>query len=520
MDLADGVSKLYSPSAWGHLFHNLDHDEALGGGSAGPGKSFVLLMDPFQQIAIEHERCLPEDQPHPLLEQLMGPEWKKYLIPWGSSMGWALHLRRSAPELRDNLRRAHRIFPLIDPGVKWNENKSTFTFSSGYQYTFGQCHDSGDWASYLGFEFTYIGWDELVTFEEEQYDQINTRLRTADPVLRKLLKIRAMTNPMMVRPKGATYSVKDPNWVRRRFVDPAPDGKVTLKRVTKRRDGREVVYRIIYIPATLYDNPSQEFIDEYEARLLNAKPHIRQALLYGNWYMKEGAYYGDVWNKTIHVCRPFKIPRDWPKWRSMDWGFKMPGCVHWWAMDEDGNIYCFREMPFQGKTAKDAAVAIKQIEEGYKLVKNGRSMLSGPADTQLWEQRGDSTKGKAQEMEEEGVSWVRAKKGPGSRIRNAELLYDRLADHESGTTTPGIVFFEGCSEVIKLITSIVEDPNNPEEPADGDDDHALDSCWYSCSYASHGRAGIGWRDLDSDDLDKEDKPAAKRGRWGYGSQVM
>lgn len=521
MSIEEAKQALYQPSAWGHTYHSLDHNEALGGGSAGPGKSFVLLMDPFQQIAVEHERCLPVGYDHPALQSVMGDDWEKYLIPWGTSVGWAVHLRRSAPELRDTLRRAHNLFPQIDPKVKWNENKSTFTFASGYQFTFGQCHDSGDWASFLGFEFTHIGFDELVTFEEEQYDQIITRLRTSDPVLRKMLKIRAMTNPMMQRAKGATYSIKDPNWVRRRFVDPAPEGKTTLKSVSKRRDGREVVHRIIYIPATLYDNPSKEFIEDYEARLLNAKPHIRRALLYGDWYTTVGSFYGEVWNKNLHVCKPFKIPKEWPKWRSMDWGFKLQGCVHWWAMDEDGNIYCFREFTFKEMTATAVAKAILQIEEGYGLVKNGKSLLTGPADTQLWEERGDATKGKAQEMADEGVMWVRAKKGPGSRLRNAELLYERLADHQSGTTTPGIVFFQGCVEIIKLIPAVGTSEKNSEEPADGDDDHWLDSTWYSCGYASHGRAGLGWRSADSDDVsDEDEKPKGKRGRWGYGSQVM
>jgi hypothetical protein len=62
---------------------------------------------------------------------------------------------------------------------------------------------------------------------------------------------------------------------------------------------------------------------------------------------------------------------------------------------------------------------------------------------------------------------------------------------------------------------------NSEEPADGNDDHPVDSVFYSMGYASHGRAGLGWRSADSDDVgDEKEKPKGKRGRWGYGSQVM
>lgn len=469
----------------------------------------VLLMDPFHwQILTEHERCLNKDHEHHL--------------PWGGSSGWALHLRRTRPMLELSIQRSHKIFPLIDPAAKWNENKATWVFRSGYRYQFGHCHDSEDWQNYLSFEFTHIAYDELIQFEEEQYDQINTRLRSSDPVLRKMLKIRAMSNPLMSRQKGDNFSIKDPNWVRKRFIDAAPEGKVTFKKNLRMQDGRIVVHTSIYLPATLYDNPSKEFQEDYEAKLQNAKPHIRQALLFGNWYVTAGSFYGDVWNPNLHVRKPFKIPKEWPKWRSMDWGFKMPGVVHWWAMDEDQNVFCWKEMMFQGRQAGDVAKDILAVEEKYGLVKKGRSVLSGPADTQLWEDRGDNTKGKAQEMEEAGVSWVRAKKGPGSRLRNAELLYDRLADHAGGTTTPGVVFFDTCTEIIKLIPSIGTSDKNSEEPADGNDDHAFDSCLYSMGYASHGRKGISWSSKDEEDEDEDDEEVSKgrRGRWGYGSEVM
>lgn len=496
--------QLYTPSAWGTIFHSLEHDEVLGAGAAGPGKSMVLLMDPFHwQITTEHERCKNPDHPHRL--------------PWGGSSGWALHLRRTRPMLELSIQRSHRIFPLIDAGAKWNENKATWVFRSGYRFQFGHCHDSEDWQNYLSFEFTHIGYDELIQFEEEQYDQINTRLRSSDPVLRTMLKIRATTNPLMSKQKGDNFSIKDPNWVRRRFVDDAPEGKVTFVKKLKMQDGRVVEHKRIYLPATLFDNPDKQFVQDYEAKLQNAKPHIRQALLYGNWYVTAGSFYGDVWNTRLHTCKPFKIPKEWPKFRSMDWGFKMPGVVHWYAMDPDGNLFCFRELVFQGMQAKAVAEAILQIEKGYGLLKRGKSILTGPADTQLWEDRGDGTKGKAMEMAEAGVMWVPAKKGPGSRLRNAELLYDRLADHDSGTTTPGIVFFEGCAEVIKLIPSVGTSDKNSEEPADGNDDHALDTCFYACGYASHGKAGLGWRSSDADDRDEDDeKPKPKKGRWGYG----
>ncbi len=495
--------ELYRPSAWGNTYHSLPHNEALGGGSAGPGKTQCLLMDPMQQVLVEHNRCLDQDHPNHQ--------------PWGSSSGHAIFLRRTHPMLSDVVKRAHSLFRSIDPQVKWNENKHTFTFRSGYIYQFGQCHETNDWANFLGFEFTWIGWDELIMFEEEQYDQVNSRLRSYDKVLRGMLKIRAMTNPMMQKKQGENFSITDPNWVRRRFVDPEPKGKVTLVKKIKMDDGSFEQWTSIYMPALLSDNPDPEFRRTYEINLQQKKPHIRQALLRGDWYTTEGSFHAEEWNPQLHVCKPFEIPKEWPKWRSMDWGYKLPGCVHWWCMDDDGNVFCVREMTFQGKTDEEVAEAIIQVEHGMKWSKGRVSKLTGPADTQLWEQRGDTGKTKAQAMADKGVYWVKADKR--SRLRNAEILTARLKDHDGGTTTPGVVFFDICQKVIQLIPAVQTSDKNPEEPADGNDDHWYDSTLYSMAYASHGKQGLGWSSKDEDD-DEEEKPPVKRGRWGYGSELM
>lgn len=500
--MSEEVPSLYRPSAWGEVYHSLTHNEALGGGSAGPGKTAVLLMEPMQQILIEHERCMNPDHP--------------YHQPWGSSSGHALFLRRIHPNLADVVKRAHKLFRAIDPAVKWNENKYTFTFRSGYVYQFGHCHDSTDWQNYLGFEFTIILYDELITFEEEQYDQINSRLRSFDPVLRKMLKIRAMSNPMMQRKQGENYSVADPNWVRRRFVDPHPAGKKTLVKKIKMDDGSIERWTSIYMPALLSDNPDPEFRRMYEINLQQMKPHIRQALLRGDWYITAGSYHAEEWNPQLHVQKAFDIPKDWPKWRSMDWGFRLPGCIHWWAMNEDGVAFCVREMPFKGMSDEAVAEAIIQVEQGMGWSKGRSSKLTGPADNQLWEQRGDTGKSKAQAMADKGVYWTKADKR--SRLRNAELLTKRLSDHENGTTTPGVVFFDTCKKIIQMIPSIQTSDKNPEEPADGNDDHCYDSVLYSMAYASHGRAGLGWVERD-DEMEKEEERKG-RGRWGYGSELM
>lgn len=499
---------IYSPSDWGAEFHRLEHDEALGAGAAGVGKSTVLRMEPLAQIYADHDRCVrASDHEHPL--------------KWGDSRGWALYLRRTHPMLLDTKGFIKATFPQIDPGFTWYERDSFGEFSSGFKFQLGHCNNPDDWQQYLSREFTIVCFDELVTFLEEQYDQIIMRVRCTDPVLREMLKVRSMSNPAIVRADGERYTTIDPQWVRRRFVEPARHGRVTLEREVL-FDGIRKSFTGIYLPGTIDDNPDKVFAEQYKMRLASSKPHIRRAFLEGDWWVTASSFFADAWNERLHVIRPFKIPREWKVWRSMDWGFKAPGCVHWMAMDDDETVYVFREFKFRGLHDYQVAKAIVEIERGLDMDlvdSKGRSRITGPADTQIWEQRG-SGKTMAAVMAENGVPWVPADKSPHSNQVHAGRVYKRLEDHADGTKTPGLVFFANCTWILEVLPGLETSPKNPEEPMDGGDDHPWDSLKYGVTFASRGRRGIPDRRREPEkwEEDEERAPRAsmKRGQFGYG----
>lgn len=519
MNAPISVSKdVYVPSPWGSKFHSLRVDEALGAGAAGPGKSIVLLMDPFQQILTEHARCLDDPKADDRSRWLRAT----YPLDWGMSVGHALHLRRTMPMLKETITRSKRWFRRIDPGARYNENESTWTFSSGYRYQFGHCKDPDDWQQYYGAEPTWVGFDELVQFMQEQYEHITGRVRCDDPVLSKMLRRVSMSNPAMDSQGMDGIKRGDPNWVRKLFVDPEPMGDTVLERPVTLSDGTADVWTSIYLRARLQDNPNPEFVKQYSRTLAKLPKHMRSALEDGNWYINAGSYFGGAWDESLHVVKPFRIPDDWKIFRSMDWGFKAPGCVHWWAMDEDGNLYCIREMTFRGKSATQVAKAIQDVEKSMGVWHKKRSGIAGVADTQLWEKRGDGAGlSKADEMVREGVLWEQADKK--SRQTNAERIYSMLEDHENRTTTPSLVFFDTCTRIIQTLPGIQTDKDDPSVPMDGGDDHWYDSCAYACARASMGRGGIPsvrrskttneWSD---DDDDEKEEPQVDRGRIGYG----
>ncbi len=351
---------------------------------------------------------------------------------------------------------------------------------------------------------THIAYDELSQFEEEQYHQINSRLRTSDPLLTRMRKIRAMSNPIMRREANFNTQLKDPFWVRKRFVEPHRDGNKVIRRKVVRQDGTVEYKTRLYLPASLYDNPNKQFVADYELELLDKPPHIRHALLYGNWYMMPGGFYSDAWNDQIHVCKPFRIPDHWPRFRSMDWGYKQPGCVGWWAIGDDETLYCEREFTFRGMEVPQVAKRIAEIEKDLGLWYKGRSLITGPADNQIWEERGDAVRPKVAEFAAHGVPWVQADKR--SRSRAAQLLLGRMNDHQNHTKSPGIVFFETCTMCRSTIPGIMADPSDPETPQDGGQDHHHDMALYATSFASHGKRGVPLlkRYAKSDDDDDDD----------------
>lgn len=493
------IPGVYSPSAWQIECHSLRTDEALGAGAAGPGKSVWLLNDVTPHILVAEELC------------------RRGIIRRGECQDGALHVRRLSTGLTPTIRRSRVLFrALFGDRARWNENDGTWTFPSGYTFKFGHCKNPDDYLNYYSQNFTHIAYDELPELEAEQYHQLNTRIRSSDPTLGRMLKSRAACNPA-------------PGWVRDYFYDPSGhNGRRVLKKKVWISETESEWHTRIYIPATIDDNPDKVFVRRYKKQLASKPKHIAQALLYGNWYVVVGAYFADHWRPDLHVIRPFQIPGDWPRFRSMDWGYKSPGCCLWWAVDPDGNLICTKEYTFSGKDGRQVAETIKQIEQGMGVWGQRGSKLSGPADTNLWGDWGQSTGADthAAKMAKVGVNWVKADKR--SRQMNAERLLARLDSHRHGTTHPGIMWYDTCQKSIETIPTIPADRNDSTVPEKMDRDHHLDAAVYACAYHTTTVAKLQERikarkarNLDEEEryFEERDRPGERDlGRLGYGAR--
>jgi hypothetical protein len=479
--------------------------------------SMVLLADPLEQVWVEHIRCLQDERAIPdAFPQDIKTAILNNPLKWGYSEGWALHLRRTLTRLGETIERAHRMFPLIDPDVDWNEKKSIFTFSSGFKYQFGHCKDRNDHTNYLGQQYSWVGFDELIEFLEKQYHAIIARCRSGDKVLMKMLKRRSMSNPKLSDAKGESVEVDDPMWVRRYFVDPAPDGNKILRRKITLKDGSVENWDKLFLPATLYDNPDKDFVRQYEIELRSRPKHIQDAYLHGKWDSVVGSYFEHSYNPDIHRCRPFKIPQSWPIFRSCDWGYVSEGCLGYYALDPNEDVlYKFWDCVFKRKKVTEVVSSIiKPFEQANKLWGPFKgSMVYGPADTQIWEERGESALSKYQEFVQNGVDWCYADKR--SREDNAQRVHERLTAHENFSRLPKLIFFENCKASYQVLSAMQTDPNKPTEPLKGGFDHPYDETSYACAYI-HGRVidppNYKGRVVERDDDEPQDQ---SRGSFGY-----
>jgi hypothetical protein len=453
----------------------------LFGGSAGPGKSDCAIRKWIPQWRTEHDR------------------WRRGEI--AQSEGHVLILRRQIPELLQLVARFKRFFKKLDPGAEWfgGEGKSGHCkFSCGYVVQFAGIDNEDDWEKYYGPQYTMIVFDEATQFTITQIEQLDSRIRSTDPVLSKSLQLILCTNPV-----GNATKL----WLRQRYVEAAAPEQTVIIR-TKLRDGRTVDATQIYIPANIYDNPEILRDGQYEANLMRKGAGMRRALLDGDWYVDAGSWAGDDWVPDVHVCKPFAIPESWTRFKSADYGFSSNSSVQWWAKDFDDNMVCYRSLTVRGKTAQELGALIREIEseplvvdvDGVKVkVTEGewdkeldRSNVWGPMDQSLWSKMGETGPSRGEILEQMGCGFYRAdrsRESAAEQIRNR--LRKRTPNAKGEMVIPGIRWFNTCKtkqrdrdNKWKLTGPIITIPVVPFDDANPDvwdtksDDHDLDAAGY------------------------------------------
>lgn len=421
--------------------------EILYGGTAGCGKSVFLWWDPIiTQVFSEHERFIA---------------YRRHGVPW-RSRGWAIHFRREMPMLRQTIDIVSDFIRKVDPGVHWDGEAKIFTFTCGYKYQFAHLQQESDYRIYDSSAYSAIYFDELIQFVKAQYDFLSSRLRTGDSELRKRMRLCSATNP---------DAPVEGIWVKERFVDPAPEGRKVIVEDIEMQDGSIEETERLFIPARLEDNPDPAFRRDYEITLRKLPHHVMLARLMGDWNVVEGAFFAHEWKPEHHVVEPFEIPSGWTKFRAMDWGYKEACVILWIAVNKEGDLVVYREVTFNHKVPESkrkdvqlVAMAIREIEihAGEWDTKNDCSLLTGPADTQIWSKMGTVGPSMYESFCAIGVYWEKCTKDDVAST--AEVLR-RLRDiPKAKGARPGVTVFNTCQRLISTFPTIKTNPDDPERP--------------------------------------------------------
>ena len=425
-------------------FQSRPEYEALYGGAAGGGKSDALVAEALRQVHIPHYK--------------------------------GIIFRKTFPQLRELILKSLRIYTQAFPGASYNATEHVWKFPSGARIYFGSMPNKDSYLNYQGLSFAFIGFDELTHFTREEYEYLISRNRADGPGVR--VYIRATANP-----GGIGHG-----WVKERFITAAPPGEtIRFKTEVRMPDGNvEKVERTrVFIPSSVFDNKELLANDpNYLANLASLPEAQRTALLYGDWDTFSGQVFTEWKNhpenvdrKNTHVIKPFPIPRHWKRYRSFDYGYTKPFAVQWWAVDEQGIAYLYRQMygctdtPNTGLRMEPSAIArkIREIEDSEEP---GQTII-GIADPAIW----DESRGKAGTIinlfEEQGVYFD---KGDNKRLPGKMQVHHRLAFDENGY--PMMYVFDTCREFIRTIPNLVYDENKVEDIDTDCEDHDYDAMRY------------------------------------------
>ncbi|MBQ7327173.1 MAG: terminase family protein [Clostridia bacterium] len=380
-------------------FINARAAEVLFGGAAGGGKSFGQVIDALL-FALRYKGS-------------------KQLI-----------LRRTFAELdKSIIRTVLALYPR--ELFTFNSSSHTGKFKNGSIVDFGYLATENDVYQYQSAEYDVIRFDELTHFTEGQYVYLISRVRGANDFPKQ---IKSSTNPGGV---GHT-------WVKERFIEPAPPNTEFV--------GEDGMQRI-FIPSLLDDNHFLTMSDpQYKSRLLALPDKERKALLYGDWNIFEGQYFEEFDERT-HVCEPFPIPKEWRRYRAIDYGLDMLAGVYV-AVNSEGRAYVYREAGGSNLPISSAARCVLDACE------KDESFYITLAPPDLWNRSQETGRSKALLFSEAGLTLSKS-----NNDREAGWLAIKELLKLDANGEPRLKIFSTCRTLIKCLPALIRDPKQPTDCA-------------------------------------------------------
>lgn len=411
-----------------------------------------------------------------------------------------LMVRRTLKQLRETMERSKLIYKPL--GATFNETDKEWTFPNGARLVFAYLERDSDADNYQGHSYTRVYIEEIGNFP------------SATPIMKLMATLRSGAGvPCGFRatgnPGGAGHQ-----WVKARYIDPAPNGwKIITTEFTNPFTGEKVTRERVYIPSRLADNTYLG--GEYVANLhMSGNPELVRAWLEGDWNVIAGAFFPEFGPR--HIVKPFEIPKDWTRFRSMDWGSAKPFSVGWWAVSDGsldafprGAIIRYREWygwngtPNEGLklTAEEVGggytdPATKQWVPGIAEREAGETIAYGVLDPAAFNQDGGpsiaerilvGSQARVDHLRtidpKTPVKAVVFGKADNSRTAKVGAIggWDQVRARLKGDgERPALYVFDTCTHLIRTLPGLQHDEARPEDVDTEGEDHAPDEARYGC----------------------------------------
>ncbi len=243
--------------------------------------------------------------------------------------------------------------------------------------------------------------------------------------------------------------------------------------------GLTFVYRDIYLnqkrnPEVWYefmewaDNP---FLSKKEIALLEntMDETTLQARRYGKFCTREGLVYPEF-DESVHVIKPFDVPKEWQDTLSIDPGLHNPLSAHWYAVDYDGNVYVVAEHYRAGEDVDFHARALHEISERLGWKRDGKGRISALIDSAAGQRTLSSAKSVSELFYERDILVnPRVNKDVFGGIARVKSYLNR----KNGL--PNLYIFSCCTNMIREFKGYFWGSGESPEKKD---DHAMDELRY------------------------------------------
>lgn len=356
--------------------------------------------------------------------------YRRFLYP-GS---YGAIFRKTFPELD-----ANHIRPLLEeyPSLReyWHESKKLLSLPNGSTLQFCHCATENDVDLYQGREFHDLGIDEVGQWTESAFRKLQGSNRSSKP------GIKARTI-LTGNPGGPGHK-----WLKRLFIE-------------HHYKERERPEDYAFIQALVDDNPALIQNDpDYVHRLESlTNEALRKAYRYGSWDIFSGQFYNEI-NREIHVVPAFTIPEHWNRFGAYDYGFNHPAAFGWFATNEDGDVYMYREFC-------KAQMRVDQFATVINSYPDTKDLMYVRAGWDCWAKKAVLQTGTSPTIAEEFVKHgIILSKANIDRVQGAAQVRQYLAwqNLSSGRKRPRLFLFDNCPITFDCLTRMEHDPNRVED---------------------------------------------------------